>query len=193
MKTIEINLYKFDELSEEAKQTAIEKWRESNYETGEVLHFFYENSVEFLKEKGFKNPVLKYSLSSSQGDGFSFRADDYEFLHDLVLEAVGTHHPYIAAWLSDHLIVHIRGNQGRYTYASESDIELELDYYADFHENVDGIILKVERAVKDIYMELCKQLEREGYEQIEYENSDEYIIEAIEANDYDFTEEGELY
>ena len=37
------------------------------------------------------------------------------------------------------------------------------------------------------------KLEKTGYSYIEYQQSDECVDEAIEANDYDFTDDGNIY
>ena len=40
MRVIETKAYKFEELSAEAKETAIQKHREHQHQYGEYLHFF---------------------------------------------------------------------------------------------------------------------------------------------------------
>lgn len=40
--------------------------------------------------------------------------------------------------------------------------------------------------------ELCDKLEKQGYAELEYQRSDEYIRESCEANDYTFEEDGTL-
>jgi len=73
MKTVEIKLYSFDELSEEAKKNAIEKYYE--YEDYSFLEedLTYE-LLMLLLEKNIKyeNVQIEYRLSYSQGDGVSF-------------------------------------------------------------------------------------------------------------------------
>ena len=50
--------------------------------------------------------------------------------------------------------------------------------------------LLADNCLEDIYMELCAKLEKQGYNEIEHKSSDEYITEEIEANEYEFTEDG---
>lgn len=45
-------------------------------------------------------------------------------------------------------------------------------------------------AFKAAYMEICDELERAGYDHIEYITSEESFIEACEANEYTFRENG---
>lgn len=76
MKTeiIEKSIYKFEELTEDAKQQAIDKWYdEEEYNLqGEQFTDFAE---ELLLLLGFEGVKISYSLSSCQGDGFSFTCD----------------------------------------------------------------------------------------------------------------------
>jgi len=194
MKTIEITLYKFNELSAEAQETAINKWREDQYQNGDNLFWFMDSCKEYLNYQGFINPNIQYSLSYSQGDGLSFSADGYSRLKETFLKHLGPHHENIASYLTDNCTLQIKGNTGHYCYASKSDIDLYLEVYSSNDTPlVDALIEAVMSDITDEYLNVCRVLETNGYEQIEYEQSDEYIRETIEANDYDFTAEGEIY
>lgn len=197
MKTIEIKLYKFSELSKEAKQTAIENWRKSNWESGDFLHFFEEDCNEQISEAGFESPAVSYSLSYSQGDGLSFKADKYNKLSELFLKHLGQGKEKTAELLAENCTQILKGNNGRYCFASKNDIDLYFENYSSSINtdmvNCQKVLDKVLKDLENIYIELCKNLENQGYKQIKFENSDEYIIETIEVNDYDFTEDGEIY
>ena len=75
-----INIYTFDELSDDIKEKVLNKFREQN-----DYHFLEENLKEELNDKlQAKNITetgetsLRYSLGNSQGDGLSF-IGDFEF------------------------------------------------------------------------------------------------------------------
>lgn len=69
MKTIEIKAYEFDELSKEAKEKAINNYREEN----EIdLSYKIDEFAKRLMELGYKNIAIAYSGFCSQGDGLSF-------------------------------------------------------------------------------------------------------------------------
>lgn len=194
MKTVEITLYKFDELSDEAQQNAIQKWREDQYQNGDNLFWFMDSCKDYLKDTGFINPKIQYSLSYSQGDGLSFSADGYTRLKETFIKHLGEHHSNIADYLCDNVTLQIKGNTGHYCYASKSDIDLYLEVYSSNNTPlVDDLIEVVMKDITDEYLTACRVLETNGYEQIEYEQSDEYIQETINANDYDFTIEGDIY
>jgi hypothetical protein len=74
----------------------------------------------------------------------------------------------------------ITHNDARYYHVYTASFELgDLD-----SEAVD--------AFKDKYVEICKKMERVGYDHIEYITSEESFIEACEANGYTFREDGTM-
>lgn len=195
MRIIETKAYKFDELSKEAKENAIEKFRNQQQQHGEYLYFFAESCSEQAKEKGFEEIDLTYSLSCSQGDGLSFSAKEYTKLEELFNSVLGKGKEKTAKILAENCEVKIEKNQGHYCYASNSDVQIRLEGYSSAlnctnFDRCDEVVEKVEEMLINIYLELCKQLEKEGYADIEYQDSDEAIKETIEANEYEFTEDG---
>ena len=193
MKTIEIELYEFTELSENAKNAAIEKHKKNS----EIfLDFFSDDCREQIRENGFKGNIkLQYSLSCSQGDGLSFSCDYFDNLNALFIEILGTEKQKTIDTILNNISFKCNGNNGRYCYASKNDITLELDDYCHVKSstNIDNLISKVESKLKDLYIDLCKQLEKQGYDDIEYQYSDEYIAETLTENDCYFTIDGLIY
>lgn len=192
MKIIEIQLYKFNELSENAKNTAIEKYKQNDHI---YLDQFDEDCHEQIEKNGFKGNVeLQYSLSYCQGDGLSFSCDYFNNLNDLFIEVLGNGKQKTIDCIINNLSFKCNGNNWRYCYASRNDISLELDnYYVKSSTNLDNVISKVESKLQDLYIDLCKKLEYQGYKEIEYQYSDEYITEMLINNDFDFTVNGHIY
>ena len=190
MKTIKIKLYSFNELSETAKNNAIEKWRNDS----EIfLDFFNDDCVNLASEKGFKDIELQYSLSYCQGDGLSFSAQSYDNLENLFLQVLGKGKEKTAKIISESCNLKIKSNNGHYCYASKSDVDIYLDYSINDSENIENVVNQVLELLQDEYLELCSEMEKNGYNEIEYQLSDEAISETLQVNDYDFTEEGEIY
>lgn len=79
IQTTNTNIYKFEELNKEAQENAITKWYD-NDELDIQSEQFTEFSEELLNLLNFKNVKIAYSLSSCQGDGFSFTCD--KMYHD---------------------------------------------------------------------------------------------------------------
>jgi len=195
MRIIETEAYTFDELSDDAKEKAIEKFREEKYEYLN-LNFFYEDCVYQLEELGFVNPRVLYSLGHCQGDGLSFSADEYSKLEDLYIEELGKGKEKTAELLAENSVFVCGGNKGHYCYASTDDIDLYIHNYSSGIntgcENINEVVENVLHKLEDIYIDLCSQLEKQGYDEIEYQQSDECIIEDIQCNEYEFTKDGKL-
>jgi hypothetical protein len=192
MRTIRTKVYQFKELNENAKEVAIE-WYRKDQEI--FLDFFNEYSKEQIELAGFKGNVeLSYSLSNCQGDGLSFSCDYYDKLNELFIEVLGYGKQKTIDCLINNCSFELKGNKGRYCYASKSDFDFYLDnYYVKSQENIDEIITQVRQKLEDLYIDLCKDLESQGYKEIEYQYSDENIIENIIANEYEFTAAGNIF
>lgn len=192
MKTIEITLYKFNELSTEAQETAINKWRTDQWANGDYLYFFADNCKEYCAERGFKNAKIQYSLSSSQGDGLSFSADID--LERFIKECKPDIKQSVLDTILNNCFACCEGNTGNYCFARPDDVSFYLDInsYKEY-DRLTAYVTDIKVYIQDTYMQICGTLEANGYAEIEHEDSNEYIRETIEANDYDFTIEGEIY
>lgn len=198
MRTIRTKIYKFEELSKDAQEKAIEKQRQWQYEYGEPLMFFNEICDEYFTRAGFNGTEIKYSLSYCQGDGLSFSADSYDNLEKLYLEVLGKGKEKTAKLLAENTTIILKGNTGRYCYALENQVDLYFEEYTsginclniDNIENVQGQVLN---KLETIYMDLCTTLEEIGYKEIEYRQSDESLKEDIISNEYEFLIDGTQY
>ena len=194
MRTIRTKVYQFNELSEEAKQTAIEKERN----TKEIyLDWWNEDAVRQIETVGFINDIkLQYSLSCSQGDGLSFSCNNIEnsVLKSFFAEILGKNKEKTIEIIMEYCSFSCTGNNGNhYCYASKSDIRYEFDDYYANHPQIHSVVTKVEKKIEDLYMTLCKDLEKEGYAQIDYQYTDECIIDDFENNEIEFTKEGKIF
>jgi len=190
---VTLEVFKFEELSETAQTLAIQKYRESNHI---FMEPFNEGAIEKIKEAGFTEPKLQYSLSYCQGDGLSFSAEKYTKLEDLFNEVLGEGKKKTAKVLAENCTTVMSGNTNRYCYASRSDIDVYLENYTSSYnksDRMDEVVNKVMTKLEDLYLKLCKQLENDGYADIEYQDSDESIKETLIANEYEYNEDGTRY
>lgn len=156
MKTIEINLYKFNELSEEAQQTAIEKLWDINI-TDSWWDGLYDDAENVgVTIKGFD--IGRGSYCNIEFDG----------------SPLDTAHLITINW-GDACDEWKLSEQFIKDYEAMSDDD-------DFED--------VEDEYRTQLSEVFLQNLRNEYE---YLTSKEAIIETIEANEYDFTEDGRLY
>lgn len=218
MRTIEIKAYKFDELSDEAKEKAIEKWRETTINNGD--YWFLDEATETFKkfadlfnidwsEIDYENPYrneYRITLSSEikalsgwrlvsylwnnyktdlfKGEYHSIKADKRVY-HPRVkcteLTNKGRlknwHCAYYSAIFLDHSCV-LTG------VCYDDDILKPIYEYLDKPNNR----IDFEDLLNDCIYSLCHSVQSE----IEYTNSDEAIIETIDANNYEFTEDGTM-
>jgi hypothetical protein len=193
MRTIETEAYTFDELSDDAKEKVIEYFRKHKEV---MLDFFKDDCILYANEKGFEDIELQYSLGYCQGDGLSFSAQEYTMLKDLYLQELGKGKEKTAQLLADNSTFVCTGNEGYYYFASSSDIDLYIENYTSSIntdcENMNEVVNNVRLKLEQIYCDVCKELETRGYNEIEYQYSDECIIEDIQCNEYEFTKEGIL-
>jgi len=189
MKTI--NVYSFNELSETAKQKAIKDYLNNDNFVYE-LDFFKDDIENQLKEKNIGMTDLTYSLSYSQGDGLSFSSEfDVAFYVNKCFTELSEKRKSILVDLI-HKIESTKNN-GHYCYASKKDIEIIPNYndLSDYkHTNIYKYINKLETYIQDLYMDLCKDFENQGYKEIKYQSSVEYISETLIINEYEFLENG---
>lgn len=162
------NVYRFKELSKEAKANAIAKWYEK-----EDYPFLSEDLQESLKGLLEQNKIkynddlkLFYSLGYCQGDGLCFVGN---------FEYKGKHYKIIHNY--------------RYYFAESVGIseitEEGEENYLPFQENKENLFIKK-------YLSICKELEKEGYNILEYRMDNKEFGELCESNDYWFTIEGNI-
>lgn len=199
MKTVTTNtdVYKFAELSEDAQQTAIEKLWYINVDNDLSTEFILDDAKEIGKLMGIDITNIYYSGFSSQGDGACFEGSyqyrkgsvklvkDYApkdtVLHNLVtrLQAVQKTNFY-------GLLAYVK-HSGNYYHQYCTNISVEHNYnnISISSETEDEVI----EILRDFMAWIYDRLEKE----YNYLTTKEAIIETIEANDYDFTEDGKIY
>lgn len=216
MRTIEVNLYQFDELSESAKEKAREWYRnisvdcenlledhEEDFETvGNLLGIeFDKRSVPRMDGKVNQHPKIWYSGFSSQGDGLCFEGT-YSYVpankireyapQDEELHRIADKLAEIQSLYNYQIHASIT-HQGRYYSASIncSVNDSEID------ENGNEIEKELFASDDDMIQQLLRDLMRWMYRRLEsdyeWRNSDEVVDDNIRANEYEFTENGDRY
>lgn len=170
MKTIEIKLYQFNELSEEAKKNALQECSSIN------IHFdWWDCILDDLKEDGVE-------LSS-----FDIYRQEIDIRLDFALEDVCA------------LIIDQRGSRSairKLALATLDDIKKTQKTYENSFDEW-GECSDYDEEMQDLEVEFIGSLQGEVLSllgrEYDYQTSEEAIIETIEANEYDFTENGERY
>lgn len=173
MKTVQVNIYKFNELSDEAKQTAIDNLSDIN--TG---YEWWENVYEDAKSIGLE-------ISSFQVD----RYIQGNLLHDMqdVIHLILSNH---GEECDTHTLASNFKQQWAELVLKHSDgITLDRvseDNESDFDNEADELEKGFALALREEYLYMLRK-------EYEYLTSKAAIQETIEANEYDFTEDGKLY
>lgn len=194
MRTVRTKIYSFEELSNEAKNFAIENHKNSENEL--FMDFFKEDCINQIEEAGFYDNIkLQYDLGYSQGDGLSFSCDRVEAktLLRLFSEILGEGKEITSKVIISNCCFENTGNTGNYCFASKSDIDFYIDRYDNDFKNCNVIVSKVLEKLENLYIDLCKKLEKNGYSEIEMQNSDEYISEYFISNEVEFLKNGSIF
>jgi len=210
MPVAKVNLeYSFDELSEEAKQKAIEKLYDINvdYEWWDFLFEDFANIADILgidlrQKKVFQmdggmryEPSICFSGFSSQGDGAQFEGS-YSYVKDSCKRI----REYASQDEELHRIADILRKEQRKNFYQVYASVTPHGHYSHEHctridvERKDGLTLTegTEDCIKDTLRDFMRWMYKRLEEEYYWLTSEEQIIETIKANDYRFDREGRL-
>lgn len=190
MRTIRIKLYKFSELSESAKQNAIE-W----YRNGQEFHWSSE-WIESL-ECALKHYDIELKDYSIDWDNINCSDTRIEFTQD------DNYSDGIENIQGVRLWKYLQKNYSTYFCKYDKKYKQTLDGYCPFtgycgDENfLDPMRNFIKKPTNITFRELIEdcthELLKSGCNNWEYQQSEEAIIETIEANEYEFTITGERF
>ncbi len=205
MRTIEVKLYQYAELSDRAKEKAREWWLScrdgSDYESviedaqavGELLGLdFTTRPVRRMNGSTRQDVNIWYRLAYGQGDGASFdarygyvkgaakavrqRAPQDKALHDIADRLQAVQRAYFY-----RVVAHCKGRDSWTTVDASVD---NGNRYGDSLKREDDWELSY--ALRAFGGWIYAQLRLED----EYQSSEKAIAEAMAANEYEFTEDG---
>ena len=195
-----VTAYKFFELSPEAKKTALAKMADINVDYPEWYENYFDDYRTIGKIIGIDIEEIYFSGFSSQGDGACFDGH-YEYAKNSVkkIKAYGPTDKKLH-FIAENLFTLQKENRwriganirhsGHYYHAFCTDIDVSLrdkdGYFNDYDDCSKEITEQTKILLRDFMNWIYRSLEKE----YEYLTSEKSIIESIEANDYDFTIEG---
>lgn len=190
MRTEQINIYQFSELSEAAKKKAIEKRRNWNVE-----HDWYDCIYDqFMEEHPqYKDCQISFSGFSSQGDGasFTFRLDS-EYFEEWV---DGLEIPEWKKGVLVHYMPHFWGKRNTSHYSHKYTVSIGRETYLHHRQLIDEFKEEMyeefeQHLTKEFYNH-CDKLYRILESEYDYLTSDECIIEGMTY--FEFYENGETF
>lgn len=194
-------MYKFDELSEEAKKIAIENHNDDLVENIDWEEPILEEWKEKLERVGYNDFEIGYSGFWSQGDGASF-----------TYSGIDVNNKFVKRWLfsgCDQKIVNtlydglktgdfdlsLKGlRHGNYLHERSIVNYLDIDFAenidTDWFENFDA---KVQANADKFQIEISVKIYRALEKYYNELHEDEAVIEEIESNDLNFNDDGSDY
>ena len=198
MRTVQVQVFNFSELNPTAKQVALENFRDINTHHGCWSEPIQEDFREKATQAGFEIEDIFFSGFWSQGDGAMFT---YCGFNDTLLNNFVDQLDLSDA---DKVILKAQGvvsgkglHRGNYYHEKSCDHYTTLDntnpdweYAADLISQLDDAF---DKYVIKTYEDLCRELYGDLEKYYEELTSDEAVQEAIEANGYEFTEDGQIH
>jgi hypothetical protein len=182
MEELKIKTYKLEELGKEARAKAIQEFGE----TQELeLDFFGEDCKNQIEEAGFRDVEVRYSLGYSQGDGLCFegKVDLKNFLK--VHKITSKYRVLLNKEVSYSL--KSKGHQ----YQHENMVYVESDTTLnELSPEQEKKAEELREFIEEARIELCRKLKKQGYDEIEYQQSEAAIVETVTINEYRFLENG---
>jgi hypothetical protein len=190
--------YSYDELSEDAKEKALEYLHEINVEYDDWHEWIFDNWKEKLEKMGFEEVTTSYTGFWCQGDGASFTCKGFNVLtwlkyhkacnkfRSVFGQLTGKNPPYISGQIT---------RSGHYYHERSTIFDLEiLDYAGDLRSQNQfyGQINEITNWVKDEIIDLNRQIYRDLEKEYEFLASREQVEDTIRANEYLFFGDGNM-
>lgn len=199
MKTIEVKIYYFNELSEAAQQIAIDQFRDRKCEDTSVAEWTIDDCYLFepthaemtllFGEEYTKltKPVIANTRKNIYFDTERNRHLDADEGIEITNEKMFLTWLEIPADLQDKLFYNITNTYGRYPDTIIKFEENDCDYH--FTEEENTILEKAAEKFSNHMEEVLNRIEQS----IDWQFSDECIAEDIEINQYEYTADGKRY
>lgn len=192
MQTITTKVYGIDELNPHAQARAIEHFRNINVEGSEWSDGVKEEWAGQLLDLGYKDIGILFTGFSSQGDGACFTATlDLEKW----LKETGRSKEFAALQALDSFedvrveITHA----WRYYFATSTDVSAELvddeKSTPEILEALDRLEMAIKEERERLGNAIYRDLESAYFDLLE----DNQVRDAIEANEYQFTANGDYF
>ena len=196
-------VYNFEELSEKAQEKALEAFRDINVDD----YYWSEPRIweakDKLIEQGFLEPEIQFSGFWSQGDGASFTAkvDVQKFLSGQTKEIQEKFKPLHniltgeAEENDDYLEIKyfIERNGSHYVHEMSCRVNSETFGSRQYTKEELDLMNELEELIERERVRLCKEIYKDLESTYEELTSPQCIRETIDANEYEFNEDGSQF
>ena len=191
-------VYNFDELPDDAKQKALERYRDLHTDDSHWYEHFDYSLSEDLQEFGLCFDSFSFSGFYSQGDGASIKysiSDKFKFIRHLM----PSKEDYriidrLEKWAVEGLD-HDRETQERLGFHYYDDYYAIEFYFEGSNQplkRLTDFVKRLNKASEDFHKEICHKLYKDLQREYEYLTSDDALSEYFIDNDYLFTAKGEI-
>ena len=204
MRVIEKTIYKYEELSDEAKEKARD-WYRSCQDSGD-LDCVIEDAAAIADIMGIDlrtrpvklmngstryDPCIWYSVGGCQSDGASFEGT-YRYKKGAVKALKDYCNDTTLIRIAEGLQDVQRRNFYRLVASIGSSNYYGLTVSVEDRENPYRDIGDAETEIKDLMGDFAGWIYDRLREEVDYRSSDEYVEEAVICNEYEFDEEGRI-
>jgi hypothetical protein len=190
--------YPYDELSEDAKEKALEKLHDINVDFDDWHEWIFDKWTNLLEKMGFENITISWTGFWNQGDGASFTCEGFNVLTWLKYHKVCNKYRSVFGQITGKNSPYLSGRItrcGHYYHERSTIFDLEiLDYNGDlksqnlFYFQANEITNWIKNKIIDLNRQIYQDLEKE----YEYLSSKEQVEDTILANGYLFFIDGNL-
>lgn len=168
MRTVEVNVYKFNELEDDVKEKVLDNYRYT-------MDFFWthENEESFKEFGDWIGGLVDWSVGAYTYSRASCKLNWYDWTRG----GFDT-----LAWLKENL------SEKECPFTGYYMDEMILKPIREFMEKPDK-----HQDLQDLADRCADAFWRAYQEDLEFQLSDEYIIDMIEANEWEFTKDGETW
>jgi len=195
---VEQKIYRFNELSEAAKQKAIEAHR--NFGSEDYNSDFLIDEFELrLNENGFLNSKIYYSGFWSQGDGLSFDAninliffinkhkDQLPLLHKILHSERDLYYYIDAGICKNFYSYHYSHKKTRYSEVSFNHLDSRIE------KVLEKEVIELTNIIESDRLDFCDKFYEILKDDYESRLEDSNIIDSLITGEYEFTKDGEIY
>lgn len=187
--TFTVVVYEYKELSESAQEKALSQLREFEHDTFSPTDLSDQMKETLQEVFGIAGVEVWWNLNHCQGDGTAFAGH-------LDMDVFRKHYEeeYKKVWKAldkadATLNIQIK-HEGRYYHWNSMNVEWEVD--VELFGKTDRMVYSLIEDFRETIKSASKQLEEEGYNELEYRYSEDTMTEVAEMNGWLFHENGKL-
>ncbi len=174
MKTVQIELFTFEELAPEIQKKVVENNRYMNVEYFDWYHSIIEEWTAKLEEAGYMDPEILFSGFCSQGDGASFTCKSLDWNKIMVGKYAGLlelANEYFTGKVS-------RSPSIRYVHEKSTSVEIYTNG-ATLTDEQEALVGELEKEINAWMVETNKTIYKELESDYDFQTSDDVVRECL--------------